>query len=128
MQSRALIGYLVGFEASTIWRVWICEQSRIVRVRDVVLDENEKFDPATTPLTSTLSMRLAERIETIELPESTLSKALSDEDENRPLRHDNVGRVKDRPEQSLSAAPHQPRYPTPRPSEDFSVDTATPLD
>jgi len=42
---RALKGYLVGFEASNIYRVWIPATDRVVRTRDVKIDENVRYRP-----------------------------------------------------------------------------------
>ncbi|KAI0993915.1 hypothetical protein K3495_g14269, partial [Podosphaera aphanis] len=40
---RAWIGYLVGFEAHNIWRIWHPKSKEIVRVRDVVFQESRLF-------------------------------------------------------------------------------------
>ena len=45
MSLRAEIGYLVGFTASNIWRVWMPHENRVRAVRDVVFDENIRYDP-----------------------------------------------------------------------------------
>lgn len=43
MRPRALQGWLVGYTASNIWRVWIPEIQRIVESRDVLFDENKVY-------------------------------------------------------------------------------------
>lgn len=45
---RALKGYLVGFEASNIYRVWIPATDRVVRTRDVKIDETQRYKPPTS--------------------------------------------------------------------------------
>jgi hypothetical protein len=45
LQSRCLIGYLVGYEASTVYRVWNPRTNRVVRTRDVWFDETIFFNP-----------------------------------------------------------------------------------
>jgi len=42
---RALKGYLVGFEASNIYRIWIPATDRVVRTRDVKIDETQRYKP-----------------------------------------------------------------------------------
>lgn len=42
---RALRGYLVGFEASNIYRVWIPATNRVLRTRDVRIDETARYKP-----------------------------------------------------------------------------------
>lgn len=44
MQERAEIGYLVGYTASNIWRVWFPQRGAVRDVRDVIFDENARFD------------------------------------------------------------------------------------
>ncbi|KAI1006049.1 hypothetical protein K3495_g2172 [Podosphaera aphanis] len=43
LTERAWIGYLVGFEAHNIWRIWHPTSREIVRVRDVVFQESRLF-------------------------------------------------------------------------------------
>lgn len=64
------IGFLVGLQGTNIWRVWLREQSRVVRVREVVFDESQKFDPRAEPLTSKLAAELAERVEIVQMPDN----------------------------------------------------------
>ncbi|KAJ5346850.1 uncharacterized protein N7506_000103 [Penicillium brevicompactum] len=45
MEPRADIGYLVGYTASNIWRVWFPRRGAVREVRDVVFDENLRYDP-----------------------------------------------------------------------------------
>jgi Reverse transcriptase (RNA-dependent DNA polymerase). len=45
MEPRAAIGYLVGYVASNIWKVWFPHKGSVREVRDVVFDENRFFDP-----------------------------------------------------------------------------------
>lgn len=47
MAPRAQIGFLVGYEAHNIWRIWVTgpNGSKVIRARDVVFDETKKYDP-----------------------------------------------------------------------------------
>ena len=45
MEPRAIIGYLVGFIASNIWRIWLPEQKQVVSARDVKFDETKQYNP-----------------------------------------------------------------------------------
>lgn len=80
-QPTAFIGLLVGFEGNNIWRVWLREHNRVVCIRDVVFDESQKFNPKDEPLTSKLSAEIAERLETVELPESNVLETFEIEDD-----------------------------------------------
>ena len=44
---RAFIGYLVGYEGTGIYRIWIPSQSKVIRTRDDTFDEEDHVhDPA----------------------------------------------------------------------------------
>lgn len=68
MESRTYVRYLVGFEASNIWRIWLPEQNRVLRTRDVVFDETQMYGP-TTPNTNQLPTDLHESVTTVECPQ-----------------------------------------------------------
>jgi len=42
---RAHVGYLVGYVASNIYRVWIPELQRVITTRNVAFDEDRYYDP-----------------------------------------------------------------------------------
>ncbi|KJZ69618.1 hypothetical protein HIM_10981 [Hirsutella minnesotensis 3608] len=46
---QAEIGYLVGYESSNIFRIWIPTLSEVRRVRDVTFDERSFYDPKGQP-------------------------------------------------------------------------------
>lgn len=45
MSPRAEIGYLVGYVASNIWRIWFPHRQCVEDRRDCVFDENQLFNP-----------------------------------------------------------------------------------
>ena len=45
MKPRAFIGYLVGYRASNIWRVWNPVRKEVIEARDIDFDEKKLFDP-----------------------------------------------------------------------------------
>jgi hypothetical protein len=47
---RTHIGYLVGYQGSNIYRIWVPQNSEIVTVRDVEFNEDEIFDPEQEPI------------------------------------------------------------------------------
>jgi hypothetical protein len=44
LDPRADIGYLVGYESTNIYRVWIPHTGRVIATRDVIFDESTFFD------------------------------------------------------------------------------------
>lgn len=45
LNARAHIGYLVGYRASTIYRIWVPALEEVITTRDVTFDEGKFFDP-----------------------------------------------------------------------------------
>ena len=45
MAPRALIGYLVGYDSTNIFRVWVPQKRKVIRSRDVIFDEDKRYDP-----------------------------------------------------------------------------------
>ncbi|KAK2672850.1 hypothetical protein RAB80_010393 [Fusarium oxysporum f. sp. vasinfectum] len=48
-EAHAETGYLVGYDSSNIFRIWIPERSEVRRVRDVTFNEKVFFDPKDHP-------------------------------------------------------------------------------
>lgn len=42
---RTSIGYLVGWDSTNIFRIWIPTLQKVIRTRDVTFDEQHKYDP-----------------------------------------------------------------------------------
>jgi hypothetical protein len=45
LESRALIGQLVGYDSTNIYRVWMPALGRVLRTRDVVFMSNDRTEP-----------------------------------------------------------------------------------
>src|SRR5262245_10872405 len=52
---RALIGYLVGYDATNVYRIWLPQakshgkQGKVIRIRDVTFDEKQFYHPTHEP-------------------------------------------------------------------------------
>ena len=44
LNPRANIGYLVGYDSTNIFRIWIPHRGEVISSRDVIFDEDEFFD------------------------------------------------------------------------------------
>jgi hypothetical protein len=63
LEDRTFEGFLVGYDASNIYRVWLPNTNRVIRVRDVrFIDELYKDKPSTPSLTPRM-------IEAVHIPE-----------------------------------------------------------
>ena len=78
LDPKAFIGYLVGYDSTNIYQVWIPSKHKVISTRNVTFDESEKYNPSATELDP-----LDEVIETIQVPEINKSydDLSSDEDE-----------------------------------------------
>ena len=45
LQPRAYIGYLVGYDSSNIYRIWVPSRGKVYRTRDVTFDETRFYSP-----------------------------------------------------------------------------------
>lgn len=81
--AHAEIGYLVGYDSSNIFRIWIPERSEVRRVRDVTFNEGLFYDPKDHPIQATTAqqVRFPDHIESDSEDEeirSTIEVALND--------------------------------------------------
>lgn len=79
LDPKAWIGYMVGYQSSNIYRIWIPSLAKVISTRDVIFDENTIFDGKTEDLMdnlmhSTLS-EIATYVKTIELPQPAQGSA-----------------------------------------------------
>uniref|UniRef100_A0A093UNR6 Retrovirus-related Pol polyprotein from transposon TNT 1-94 n=2 Tax=Talaromyces marneffei PM1 TaxID=1077442 RepID=A0A093UNR6_TALMA len=93
MAPRAEIGYLVGYDASNIFKIWIPEERSVIRARDVEFDEDAFFDP-TKPVKIRVREAIEEddyRVETITtrppIEEDSDDDIFQQMDENRSCEH-----------------------------------------
>jgi hypothetical protein len=57
LDPRAQIGYLLGYNSTNIFRIWIPKKHQVIKTRDVTFDKLRKYHP------DDLRMALADRIE-----------------------------------------------------------------
>jgi hypothetical protein len=87
LEPRAEIGYLLGYDSTNIFRIWVPERHRIVRTRDVTFDESRKYHP--DDLRMALANRIEDQIEFIEfLDAEDLDGGVNDEWETRSVDSD----------------------------------------
>jgi hypothetical protein len=44
LESRALIGHLVGYDSTNIYRIWLPQRDEVIRTRDVVFDTRRFYE------------------------------------------------------------------------------------
>src|SRR6185369_15582914 len=75
VQENSLMGWLIGLDATNIYKVWIPQLGRVVVSRDVQVDEKVMYDPQ-------LTTTLPESGQTLTI---TLNEVDLDEDDIEPL-------------------------------------------
>ncbi|KAL1953486.1 hypothetical protein VTO42DRAFT_2765 [Malbranchea cinnamomea] len=63
---RAQIDYLVSYDSTNIFRVWIPRLDRVVRTRDIVFDETERYEGEKTDFEVEEALEVADSIEIID--------------------------------------------------------------
>ena len=94
MAPRAHIGFLVGYDSKNIFLIWIPSQRKVVRTRDVLFDEESRYERGEVDIFQLISEPMIETAFDVSmLPTSAVVEELdSDEDEsvsekpqNRPI-------------------------------------------
>jgi hypothetical protein len=78
LRPRAQIGYLVGYNSSNIFRIWVPDR-KVIETGDATFDESKKYDP-DDPRPALLE-RVEEPLQTIEFPGLELARRVESEDE-----------------------------------------------
>ena len=55
LAERAHVGYLVGWDSTNIYRIWVPSQDAVFRTRDVLFDEKRFYDPHELDLLHTVT-------------------------------------------------------------------------
>jgi hypothetical protein len=61
MESRALIGHLVGYDSTNTFRIWLPESHTVIRTRDVVFRSNTRYNGSTVYA----DLRVARTVKTV---------------------------------------------------------------
>ena len=70
MNPRAEIGFLVGYIASNIYKIWFPHKGKVRHIRDAVIDETRKYSPDYEKL-QPIPMPLVKEPEEITIEEVT---------------------------------------------------------
>jgi len=69
LDPRAHIGYLVGYDSTNIYRIWIPHQGKVISTRDVIFDEKGHFDGKRENLLDSLIREKDELVKKAIMPE-----------------------------------------------------------
>jgi hypothetical protein len=93
LESRTMIGYLVGYDSTNIFRIWIPSKERVMRTRDVVFERQHLMKDDDEP--EKLSEEVERLIEILDIP--TPQAVINIEDLLSPLQKRNRFHEDDNP-------------------------------
>ena len=121
MHPRAEIGFLVGYRASNIWKIWFPHSGKVKHIRDAVIDETRKYTPEYDqykPIPLPL-VRQPQELTTEEITKvinyeitgqqtSTMEESQGIQDRDDPqqhdAQHDNPQQAQENPQQAQDAS------------------------
>ena len=81
LNPQAYIDYLVGYDSTNIYRIWILHKGIVISTRDVIFDKMMFFNGKWTNLSDKLIAEMDILIKKVKLPEfQAKNKALLEED------------------------------------------------
>ena len=81
LDPRAHIGYLIGYDSTNIYRIWILYKGIVIFIRDVVFNKRMFFDSRRIDITKDLHAKLDTLIKRIQLLDTqTKNKAFLEDD------------------------------------------------
>src|ERR1700684_2188175 len=96
LSPRAMIGYLVGYDSTNIFRIWVPQKRKVIRSRDVLIDENKQYNPDDPYVEEILHDSVPGRRVTLDIPE------FRNRNEGNPFGIDESSSEDDEEEESLS--------------------------
>jgi hypothetical protein len=79
LHPRAHIGYLVGYDSTHIWRIWIPSKLRVIRTRDVTFDDNSMYSPFDLDIGAVIRESADRIIETLDTDRTDDERVDSDD-------------------------------------------------
>src|SRR6266436_2469008 len=125
LQPKAHIGFLVGYESTNIYRIWIPHKKKVISARDVLFDKEEFYDGKPIRFTDTLISELDEAIEKVSVqPDPNLEDVqLRQDDSEIEDEIEGVNEREDIEEGQSEVEKETGPYPTPDPTVDSSFHT-----
>jgi hypothetical protein len=70
LQPRAHIGYLVEYDSTNIFHIWIPSKKKVIRTRDVTFNEMLLYDPSAPDISQVLQLEPEQIVEVVDLATS----------------------------------------------------------
>ena len=86
LDPRAHIGYLVGYDSTNIYRIWIPHKGIVISTRDIVFNEKTFFNGKRIDITKDLYNKLDTLIKKIQLPNTQAKNKVILEDDKEAFK------------------------------------------
>jgi hypothetical protein len=118
LRSRVRLGYLLGYDSTNIYRIWVPELDRVVRTRDVVFDRSTLYKDDQAEKEDKEELRNAVNLLDVEqeLIDATTEDLMMPLPWNDPESHENNQADVDAQLQKGMGLQEHELYPTPEPS------------
>jgi hypothetical protein len=74
LEPRAHIGYLIGYDSTNIFRIWIPSREIVIRTRDIIFDQDSFYSPKDLDLGAVLTESAENIIEILKLPDFDIER------------------------------------------------------
>nr|CEG03241.1 unnamed protein product [Fusarium acuminatum CS5907] len=105
---RAHVGYLVGYTAHNLYRVWLPLLGKVIITRDIRFDENTFYEPKTESLNELTVQELGDWVLRYQAPEWE-SEAPIDQPSRAPAGLNSGVEIRNRADNDMIAAPQSQR-------------------
>jgi hypothetical protein len=82
---KADIGYLMGYNFTNIYKIWISHQERVIFIWNVIFDESKFFDGRKEQITTLEISELDDLIQRVELPNQMAQNEVIAEEDNEEV-------------------------------------------
>ena len=82
LDPRAHLGYLVGYDSTNIYRIWIPSRSKVIRTRDVRMKDDLFYNPSDLDIGAILEEQAEQLIETLDIPKVQMVQLVDDESDD----------------------------------------------
>jgi hypothetical protein len=74
LEPRAHIGYLIGYDSTNIFRIWILSRETVIRTRDITFDQDSFYSPKDLDLRAMFTESAENIIEILKLPDFDIER------------------------------------------------------
>jgi hypothetical protein len=70
LEPRAFLDYLVGYDSTNVYRIWVPSHRKVIRTRDITFDETLFYDPSELDLGHALRQKNLQLLEELDSSDS----------------------------------------------------------